>query len=143
MILLLDETRDTEIPVTSNIAYVEVPVEQYYFETLCDNQAVRFDIQIPLTVHQYMEGADNGAFRVYLDGNGLGPNGKQWDGYLISNGGAWVDSKGVPANGRVSCSFNYTIPSAGKHYLRIQYAGTKAYTIGTLRSRRTIQVVAL
>lgn len=143
MILLLDEIRDNEVQLTSNIEYVEVLAEQYSFYTDCDSQPVRFDIQIPMTVHQMASGYDNGAFRVYLDGVGFHENGKQWDGFLITNGGAWCSEPGLPVNGRVSCSFNYVIPCAGKHYLNVQYAGTKTHTIGTLRSRRSIQVVKL
>lgn len=146
MNLLLNAVRDNEVPITSNTAYSELTAEEYEFETAEDGQAVRFDIQMPFSVHQSVAGGQNGAFRVYLDGDGLyteGPAaGKQWNGYLISNGGAWVNDAGIPANGRVSCSFNYVVPSAGMHKLRVQYAGTTTYTIGTLRSRRSVQVVA-
>lgn len=143
MNLLLNKTMDTEVQVTSNVPYVEVLAEQHTFETSVDNQAVRFDIQIPLTVHQTAGGAENGAFRIYLDGDAIGPNGKQWNGYLITNGGAWCDTPYVPTDGRIGCSLSYVIPTAGRHTLRIQYAGSKPYTIGTMRSRRTIQVVCL
>lgn len=147
MNLLLNDIRDNEVAITSNVAYSELTAETYEFETTEDNQAVRFDIQIPFSVHQTVNGGQNGAFRIYLDGDGLYTEGiaagKQWDGYLISNGGAWVSHAGIPSNGRVSCSFNMVIPNAGPHTLRAQYAGTTTYTIGTLRSRRSVQVVAL
>lgn len=144
MQIILDEYRDNEIAITSNVAFCELTAETYEFVTERAGQQVRIDIHMPFSVHQNAAGADNGAFRIYLDGTGIATSGpaagKQWDGFMLANGGAWVSASGVPANGRVSCGCTLTIADAGGHTLRVQYAGSKTYTIGTLRSRRFVQV---
>lgn len=139
--MLLDVSLDTEVAITSNVAYYELTAESFTFETKEPNQEVTFSIHIPLTVHQGSVGYDNGAFRVYLDGTARDAGGgKQWNGYLIGNGGAWCFQSGLPTDGRLSVVRKLVIQQPGTHTLRTQYAGSKSYTIGTLRSRRNYQI---
>lgn len=139
--MLLDIALDNESAITSNTPYYELLAETYTFETTAVDQEVTISAHIPFTVHQNAVGYENGAYRLYLDGTAQdAANGKQWNGYLIGNGGAWAFQSGLPTDGRLSVVKKLTIANPGVHTLRLQYSGSTTYTIGTLRSRRIIQV---
>lgn len=136
--MLLDQTLDTEPVVSSNVALKEVLGEMFSFSTTQADQEVTFAVTIPFTVHQTIAGLQNGAYRLYLDGDAI--VGNQWNGTLIMNGGAWCFQANLPTNGRCSGTVRMIIPAAGTHKLRLMYAGSSTVTIGTLRSRRRYQV---
>lgn len=139
--MFLDTYLDNEAAITSNTPYYELLAETYTFETAVANQEVTISAHIPFTVHQNAPGYENGAYRLYLDGTSQdAAGGKQWNGNLIGNGGAWAFQSGLPTDGRLSVVKKLTIADPGTHTLRLQYSGSTTYTIGTLRSRRIIQV---
>jgi len=136
--MLLDQALDTEPVISSNTALKEVQAEIFSFDTAQANQEVTFAITIPFTVHQTIAGSQNGAYRLYLDGDAI--VGNQWNGTLIMNGGAWCFQANLPTNGRCSGTVKLVIPTSGTHKIRLMYAGSSTVTIGTLRSRRRYQI---
>lgn len=141
--LLLDVTKLNEVQLSSNVAYQEVVAEQFSFETTVPDQQVTISISWPFSVHQTIDGDENGAFRVYLDGDAFisFPSGaKQWNGLIVGNGGAWCARANVPNSSHSSITHKFTIANPGTHVLRMMYAGTKSWTIGTLRTVRRYQV---
>lgn len=136
---LLDEIRDSEIIIGSNVPMLEVTAEVFPFTTTQDNQIVEFSVTIPFTVHEHTDNRTNGAVRVYLDGSQI--VGNQWNGELLMNGGQWQFAKSLPANGRCSGVVKVNVPNAGSHVLRVQVATSSTLTIMTLRSRRRYQIV--
>jgi hypothetical protein len=139
--MLLNAIFDNEVAISSNTAYVEVVTEAYQFTTTSDSQDVRIDINIPFSVHASAANPSNGGFRIYLDGDAVtAADGHQWNGTLICNGGAWAINDRVPTDGRVSYGGFITVPTAGTHTIFVNYSGSTTVIIGTLRSRRTIQV---
>ena len=141
--LLLDVTKSNEVQLSSNVAYQEVLAEQFTFETTVPDQQVTISISWPFSIHQTIDGDENGAFRVYLDGDAFlsFPSGaKQWNGLLAGNGGGWCARANVPNSSHSSITHKFTIANPGTHTLRMMYAGTKAWTIGTLRTVRRYQV---
>lgn len=141
--LLLDATQLNEFPITSNVAYQEVLAEQFTFTTTEPNQQVTISASWAYSVHQSIDGDENGAFRLYLDGDAFiyFPSGaKQWNGLIIGNGGAWCARANVPNSSHSSVTHKFTIATPGTHTLRMMYAGTKTWTVGTLRTVRRYQV---
>lgn len=141
--LLLDVTKLNEVQITSNVAYQEVVAEQFTFETTEANQQVTISISWPFSIHQTIDGDENGAFRVYLDGDAFlsFPSGaKQWNGLIVGNVGAWCARANVPNSSHSSITHKFTIANPGAHTLWMMYAGTKSWTIGTLRTVRRYQV---
>lgn len=143
-VMLQNVIKDNELPITSNVAYHEVLAESCQFTTTTENQMVDIQVVIPFTVHQTIAGQQNGAFRVYLDGDAYITIGSatQWNGQLLINGGAWCFSAILPTDGRCSGIVTVTIPTVGAHTIYTQYSGSTTVTIGTLRSRRRYQVKA-
>lgn len=143
MKLLLDIVGDNEVKREALQPYIEVEAEQFEFETERDNQIVQFNITLPVTFEHKAFGFQNGAFRVYLDGDGYHTNGKQWNGWLLANGGSWCFWRKLTTGGRVSCSYYYAVPKAGKHIIRTMFVGGDKKMSGVLRSRRHYQVMSL
>jgi hypothetical protein len=139
--LIFSAILDTQPAFTSNSACYEVHVESFAFSTDSQNLEVDFYITAPFTVHRMSAGSSNGAFRVYLDGDAMA--GKQWNGLLLCNGGAWAFQSGLPTDGRFSVATRKTIANHGNHTIYVMYSGSDTVTIGTLRSRRIYQVIAV
>ena len=132
--LLLNETRDNELFISSKTPYTEVTAESFGFSTTKPNEVVAFHIVIPFTVHANVDRDLNGAVRVYLDE----PTARQ----LVVNGGAWCARAGVPVNGRCSGTVYRRIAWPGQHSLLVRVAGSATELVVGLRSRRVYQVVS-
>lgn len=142
MRLLLDKVMDTEVKITPATPFVEGTAEDFDFETSKDDALVTFQINAPMTIQKRGFGFSNGAFRIYLDGDALLPNGKQWNGYLICNGGGWCFWRKLTTDARFSACFTHRIPKAGKHRLNVRGVVSTKDTSVTLRSRRHYQIIA-
>jgi len=113
------------------------------FVTTLPNQLVYIDVQIPFTVRRNASGPSNGTLRLYLDGTAqnAGPNGEQWNGYLVGHGSGWQTVINTPATGMpVSVHQWIVIPTAGEHKLRLMAATNTLDTSVTIRSRQFWQV---
>lgn len=144
--ILLDTYIDTDNAQSSTTATYEVEAEQFSFTTARDNQWVMFNVVIPMTCHRVVDGTNNAAVRVYLDGTAVVPvgSGGQWNGTLLFNGGQWSFQSNFPLDGRCSGTMMYKIPTAGAHTLTTCISGSVVGanpTIGTLRARRRYQVI--
>lgn len=143
MKLLIDIIGDNEVKCEAALPFVEVEAEQFSFETERDNQLVQFNITLPVTFQHDGFGFQNGAFRVYLDGDAYHENGKQWGGHLLANGGAWCFWPKLTTGARVSCCYLMAVPKAGKHIIRTMFVGGDKKTSGVLRSRRHYQALSV
>lgn len=142
MRLLLDRIQDNDMRLFPAEPFVEEDAERFDFETTKDGQIVTLQITGPITVQKGGFGFSNGAVRVYLDGDGMGPNGKQWNGFLICNAGAWCFWRKLSTGARFSACYTCVIPNAGRHMLHVRAVASTKDTNITLRGRRQYQVVA-
>lgn len=142
MKFLLDIIGDSEVKYSLPVPFIDLEVERFSFETEYDDQLVLFNITLPVTFQHNAFGFQNGAFRVYLDGDGYHENGKQWNGLLLANGGGWCFWPKLTTGARVSCSYFYRVPKAGKHTIRTMFVGGCEKMSGVLRSRRHYQVMS-
>ena len=138
--LVLDVQLDGKVPVTSSVPYQEDVAESFDFETPHDGLYV-VSVAIPISVHSMVDGKYNAACRVYLDGDDWLriDEARQWNGFLLSNGGQWCCFPRMPIDG--SCTRTLCIPIAkGKHTIRACVSCSSEHAVLTLRSRRIYQV---